>query len=90
MVTCGGEHGGECGLAGGEVVGMADVVGVREVARGVCRDQDVRLVFSDHADDFTTQRDRRFEVAVREVQELDRLQAEDTSGVGLFLFSDLA
>ena len=69
---------------------MADVVRVREVASRVCRDQDVRTVFPDHPDDFTTQRDGRFEVAVGEVEELDRFQAEDTSCICLLLFANLA
>ncbi len=90
VVARGGEYGGECGFTSGEVVGMADVVGVREVACRVCGDEDVGPVFPDYADDFTAEGDGRFEVAVWEVEEFDGFETEYASGVGLFLLSDSA
>ena len=72
------------------MVGVADVVAVRQVAGGVGGDEDVGAVFADDSDDFASEGDGWFEVSVWEVEEFDGFEAEDASGFGLLVFADSA
>ena len=89
FVVRGGEDRVEDGLSGGAVIGVVESVGGKKILR-IAGDEDIGLFASDDADDLAAQIQVWDEVAVLEVQKVNRLRADHFRGRVLFVMSQRA